>query len=278
MKKILLFGAFFLSIMIFTAPVFAGGRKVKSLCDLHFPSDSHIEWECRKLRWGDKPEDLFGEYWPHVLRFNRMDRRHFIGGVSIKVAKCLEDLVGFTPLPEHYPDAAEDEKFILVDQSEMYLGAYEYGNLVFSFPVAVGIKGNRVPNGEFRLDAADRRHKSNLYTIAELGRRYPMHYGLRFYVDKKAEGWPSYWIHGRDLPGYPASHGCIGLYDEEMQQEYYSTYDKKVNRKYYQELTPPLLEDAKELYLWVLGSHGDPGTFHRIEYGPRMLIIGSPPI
>ena len=28
-------------------------------------------------------------------------------------------------------------------------------------------------------------------------------------------------IHGRDLPGYPASHGCIGLYDEPMQKEQY---------------------------------------------------------
>ena len=44
-----------------------------------------------------------------------------------------------------------------------------------------------------------------------------MHYGLRFFIDKSVDTWPSYWIHGRDLPGYPASHGCIGLYDEEMQ-------------------------------------------------------------
>jgi hypothetical protein len=50
---------------------------------------------------------------------------------------------------------------------------------------------------------------------------YPMHYGLRFYVDKSEENWPSFWLHGRDMPGYPASHGCIGLYDEEMQKKVY---------------------------------------------------------
>ena len=43
-------------------------------------------------------------------------------------------------MPATYPDAAEEEKFILVDQSEMFLGAYEYGKLVFSFPIAVGIE------------------------------------------------------------------------------------------------------------------------------------------
>ena len=49
-------------------------------------------------------------------------------------------------------------------------------------------------------------------------RPYPMNYALRFYVNRTGM---SYWIHGRDLPGYPASHGCIGLYDEPMQKEQY---------------------------------------------------------
>jgi len=91
-------------------------------------------------------------------------------------------------------------------------------------------------------------------------------YGLRFYVDKSVNGWPSYWIHGRDLPGYPASHGCIGLYDEEMQKEVYQV-PKNV-----------ILEDAKLLYRWVVGSNADNGKFHKIEYGPRVLIIGDPPM
>ncbi len=252
--------------------------KVKSLCELRYPSDARIEWQCLKLQWTDTPEGLFGEHWQDVLRFNRMDRRHFIGGRSIKVPKLLEDIKDFTPLPATYPDAAGDEKFILVDQSEMFLGAYEYGTLVFSCPAVVGIEGHRVPNGEFRIDAADRKHTSNLYTVEEIGRRYPMHYSLRFYVDKKVDGWPSYYIHGRDVPGNHASHGCIGLYDEEMQKEYYSAHDRKVNKPYYHELKPPYLEAAKELYLWVIGSRHDPGTFHEISDGPRVLIVGTPPL
>lgn len=269
----------FVSVVIlffFVAPGF-GATKVKSLCGVHYPSDSRIEWKCVKLRWTDTPEGMFGEHWQDVLRFNRLDRRHFYGGRSIKVPEQFEELKDFTPLPLTYPDAAGEEKFILVDQTEMFLGAYEYGKLVFSSPVAVGIKGHRVPNGEFRIDAADRRHKSNLYTIEEIGRPYPMHYGLRFYVDKRAKTTPSYYIHGRDLPGHPASHGCIGLYDEEMQVEYYSAHDRKVNKPYYHEVKPPFLNDAKRLYQWVIGSRPDPGTFHKIN-GPRMLIKGIPPL
>ena len=207
-----------------------------------------------------------------------MDRRHFIGGVSIKVPKHLEQIKDFNPLPLSYPEAALDAKFILIDQSEMFLGAYEYGKLVFSFPVAVGVENHRVPNGTFKIDAADRNHESNLYTVEEIGRPYPMHYGLRFFVDKSADGWPSYYIHGRDLPGYPASHGCVGLYDEEMQYGYYSAYDRKVNKPYYHELTKPFLEAAKELYQWVVDPDSDPGGFHAIKNGPRVLIIGEPPL
>lgn len=269
--------AVFILLLVVSAPLLAAG-KVRSLCDIRYPSDDLIEWQCRKLKWTDSPRSLFGEHWEDVLRFNRMDRRHFYGGRSIKVPVRVGDVARFSPLPEFYPEAAGDAKFILVDQSESFLGAYAYGRLVYSFPVALGVEGHRVPNGEFRIDALDRRHRSNLYTIRELGRRYPMHYALRFHVDKSKDGWPSYWLHGRDLPGHPASHGCIGLYDEAMQKEYYDAYDRKVNRQHYRQLTEPFLDDAKRLYQWVVGSRPDPGRFHRIDYGPRVLIIGTPPM
>jgi hypothetical protein len=252
--------------------------KIKSFCDIHFPSDARIAWTCRKLAWTDTPDRLFGKHWPDVLRFNRLDRRHFLGGVSIKVPKDLNQISHYSPMPLSYPEAAQDSKFILIDQSEMFLGAYESGQLVLSFPIAIGIENHRVPNGSFRIDAADRQHESNLYPVEEIGRPYPMHYGLRFFVDKSVDDWVSYWIHGRDVPGYPASHGCIGLYDEEMQQEYYGAYDRKVNQPYYHELTKPYLQGAERLYHWVVDPGSDPGTFHELKNGPRVQIIGTPPL
>jgi hypothetical protein len=267
-----------LLLLLFFSSAAAAGVKIKSLCDIHYPSDARIQWSCLKLKWTDTPSGLFGEQWQDVLRFNRMDRRHFIGGVSIKVPKRLDEIRNFTPLPGSYPEAGKEEKFILVDQAEMFLGAYQNGKLVFSFPAAVGVEQHRVPNGSYHIDAADLRHQSNLYPVEEIGRPYPMHYGLRFFVDKSIDGWPSHWIHGRDVPGYPASHGCIGLYDEEMQYEYYSAYDRKVNKPYYHELTRPFLEAAKRLYRWVVDPASDPGTFHEIKNGPKVLITGEPPL
>ena len=136
---------------------------------------------------------------------------------------------------------------------------------MFSCPVSLGMEGHRVPNGTFRIDAADRSHESNLYPVEGTDRPYPMHYGLRFFVDKENDGWPSYWLHGRDMPGFPASHGCIGLYDEEMQKECYGKPSKV------------LLKDAKKLYEWALGGQPDTGKFQRIENGPAVRVIGDPP-
>jgi len=241
-------------------PAAAAAKKPVSPCAVFHPSDAGIAWECRELKEGETAEDLFGELWQEGLRFNRIDRRHLYQGATLKVPRQNKDLVDFTPLPEFYPDAAGEEKFILVDQAEQFLGAYEYGMLVFSAPIATGEKGHRTPTGVFRIDAHHLRHRSSQYKVEKTNLPYPMHFALRFYI---SSGGVAYWLHGRDLPGYPASHGCIGLYDEEMQ------------KKYYGEPSTPCLDDARTLYEWVLDGVPDDGDFTTFPEGPRVLIVGN---
>jgi hypothetical protein len=233
-----------------------------SLCKINHPSDVQVEWECKRIRKGETLEGLFNDKWIDVVRFNRLDRRHVYPGITIKVPKRLDDIKDFTPMPLYYQPAVSEPKFILVNLSEQFLGAYEYGRLVFSAPIATGEKGNETPNGDFRITAFDSQHISSMYYIGKTNNPYPMHYGMRFYVTKKGV---SYWIHGRDLPGYPASHGCIGLYDEQMQKKYYG-YPKN-----------PVLEDTKILFEWVISPLVDDRKFHTLKDGPKMLIIGNAP-
>lgn len=243
------------------APAGAAPRKVKDLCQVSHPSDAAIAWECRQLVWGDSPLKLFGPRWREVLRFNRIDQRHFKAGGSLKVPRNLDDLAGFSPLPREYPEAAGEEKFILVDLAEQYLGAYEFGKLRHSFPVATGNPENPTPTGDFQVGAFDLDHDSSLYKIDKTDIPYPMHYALRFYISPQ---WVAYWIHGRDLPGYPASHGCIGLYDEEMQ------------KRYYKNPSQPVLQDAATLYRWAIGDRRDSGKMTGLKNGPKVRIINSP--
>lgn len=248
--------------LIIPNPAFPEEKKTTSQCKAPYPSDSLLEWDCITLKKGDTLEKLFAESWKDVARFNRIDRRHAVIQRHIKAPKNPPDIKDFTPLPKHYKRAEGEAKFILVDLTEEFLGAYEYGDRVFSAPVATGEKERETPAGEFRITAFHIDHESSKYTIEKTDIPYPMGYALRFYISRDGI---SFWIHGRDLPGYPASHGCIGLYDEEMQKEYYG-YPPD-----------PVLEDAKALYNWVLGDTPDDGNFHTLEGGPRVLIIGATP-
>ena len=237
-------------------------KKHRGLCEVHHPSDVMVEWDCRVIPPGNSLETLFNEHWIDVARFNRIDRRHARPGLSIKVPRRLEELVAFNPLPLLYQAAEQDEKFILIDLEEQFLGAYEFGALRFATPIASGEKPNETPIGKFRLTAAYRQHQSSLYMIEGTDRPYPMHYALRFHVNREGV---SYWIHGRDMPGYPVSHGCIGLYDESMQKEQYGTPKE------------PELSDAQRLFVWVLGSESDDDRAIPLPRGPRVHIIGQAP-
>ena len=232
-------------------------------CAVEHPSDSSVEWDCVRLNKGESLNGLFKEYWRDIARFNRIDRRHVGPYAAIKVPRRLPEIKDFSPMPQSYPEAADIPKFILIDLSEQFLGAYEYGRLAFSSPVTTGEAGRETPKGRFRISAFRRYHRSSRYTIENTDTPYPMNYALRFLVNRAGI---SYWIHGRDLPGYPASHGCIGLYDESMQKRYYN--DPK----------NPLLDDARRLYEWAIGDTPDEEDGPQsLEDGPVTLITGEIP-
>ena len=252
-----------LALLLFSASgtLWSAESKIRpSLCKVRHPSDAMVEWDCRRLEKGKTPEELFGERWKDVVRFNRIDRRHIFPGLSLKVPRRIAEIADYTPMPAVYPPAEREAKFILLDLSEQFLGAYEFGRLVFSAPVTTGEKGNETPTGDYRITARDSRHRSTLYTIEDTDIPYPMTYALRFHLNQAGT---SFWIHGRDLPGYPESHGCIGLSDEVMQKKYYRIPWK------------PVLEDAKTLFEWAIAPLRDDGKFRVLEEGPLLRIVGT---
>lgn len=240
----------------------AGSSRLSDTCAVHYPSDATVEWECRRVRKGESLATLFGERWRDVARFNRIDQRHARPGASIKVPKRLDAVIHFTPMPTEYFPAEGEAKFILIDLSEQFLGGYEYGALRFSLPVVTGEAEHPTPVGDFVITAAHRHHASCLYSVEGTETPYPMNFALRFYINKDGV---SYWIHGRDMPGVPASHGCIGLYNESMQKAVYGVPQE------------PELENAQRLYDWVVGDLVDDGSMLPLKHGPRMRIIGTAP-
>ena len=240
-------------------------KALEDLSRVEYPSLGDIRWRPHFIQPQETLESLFGNDWVWVARLNRIDRRHVYPGMTIKVPERMADIRGYSPLPKEYEAARGHEKYILVDITEQWLGAYESGRLVFSAPAATGKPGTETPTGLFHIDARHLTHTSSLYKTANDEEQYPMDNALRFHIDTNNV---SYWLHARDLPGRPASHGCIGLFDEEMQNRVFGSPEK------------PVLLDSQRLYAWAAGDDeydDDYGELDELEDGPVVEVRGSLP-
>lgn len=242
-------------------------RAKEDLSRVVYPSTRKIRWQPLFIRPQDTLESLFGDDWEYVARFNRIDRRHVYPGMTIKVPDDIAAIRNYNPLPRIYEPARNYDRYILIDMEEQWLGAYEYGELKFSIPAATGKPGHETPTGIFRADARHRNHTSSLYRVEDQSAQYPMDYAIRFHVGPDNV---AYWIHARDLPGRPASHGCVGVYDEAMQNRMFKYPEK------------PKLIDSKRLYDWAVGDGvyegPDSGDLELLEDGPVVEVRGRNPI
>jgi len=108
------------------------------------------------------------------------------------------------------------KRTVLVSVPDRKLAVLEDGNLVATFPVAVGAAGSPSPSGEFQI--VNRVSHPTYYhtgTVIPSGKDNPL--GTRWVgLSRK-----SYGIHGTNAPrsiGHAASHGCIRLRNRDMER------------------------------------------------------------
>jgi hypothetical protein len=87
---------------------------------------------------------------------------------------------------------------VVVSIADQRMAVYANGTLYAQSAVSTGKKGHSTPTGVFSVLEKQRHHRSNLYSNA------PMPYMQRL-------TWSGVALHAGELPGYPASHGCIRL-------------------------------------------------------------------
>lgn len=151
---------------------------------------------------------LYGEDAATVARFNRLNPRFVWAGRKLRVPTLPEGTVSYSPLPTIYPPAQAEPRFILIALNDQFLGVYEYGLRVASYPISSGKYGFRTPTGDFRVG-----HK----IVKNFSRKYPEPNGGAPMPWSLAFRGTAYWIHGGDLPGYPASHGCVRMFAADAQ-------------------------------------------------------------
>ena len=98
----------------------------------------------------------------------------------------------------HFQDASKGPLQIIISIADQRISLYENGALIARSSVSTGAEGHPTPLGVFSVISKKKWHRSNIYSGA------PMPYMQRI-------TWSGIALHAGDLPGYPASHGCIRL-------------------------------------------------------------------
>lgn len=132
----------------------------------------------------------------------RVDARHlvlvgFVALTSVLLRANTAPLRAgeFAWNPEY---SASGPLVIIISLREQTLSAYRNGIRIARSSISSGAKGRSTPAGVFTILEKEVTHFSNKYHHA------PMPYMQRL-------TWQGIALHGGDLPGYPASHGCIRL-------------------------------------------------------------------
>ncbi len=171
-------------------------------------------YKCVKIKRGDSWESLFRDDQKRdiVMRLNRINLPLY-PGMMIAVPEDMDnyDYMSFSPMPEYVTTNGRRE--IIVDLDKQAFGAYlENGRLVHWGPVSGGrgwcpdSGACNTPRGVFYIYSRGSPYcVSTIFPIPEGGA--PMPYCMFFYK--------GFALHGSELPGYNASHGCIRLFVED---------------------------------------------------------------
>ncbi|MGQ9643850.1 MAG: L,D-transpeptidase, partial [Ignavibacterium sp.] len=145
-----------------------------------------------------------------ILALNRLDERFIRKPDSIVVPDTIiNDKLLYSPFPKHLALLDSVKKILLVDQRIQAFAAYEFGNLVNWGPTSTGKKSTPTPNGLFHTNWKSKK------TISTDNSTWI----LKWYFN--LENFRGVSLHQFELPGYPASHACVRLLEEDAFWIYY---------------------------------------------------------
>lgn len=143
-----------------------------------------------------------------VLAINRVDDRNLHQGMSMIVPTTFEDSTLWEFMPEEISNAKNIPKLVVISQRTQAFGFYEDGKLVRSGPVSSGKASTPTPNGLFFTNWKGKE------VISTFDEEWILKWN--FNIENK-EGIA---LHQYAMPGYPASHSCVRLYEKDAKWLY----------------------------------------------------------
>jgi len=139
-----------------------------------------------------------------VLKVNRRDSLHVRTGDSLMVpTDTTADLLALSPFPRQVPGARDLAKLLLVSRRVQAFAAYQSGSLARWGPTSTGRESLPTPEGLYHTNWKDKERTST----------FNEEWLLKWYVN--LENFVGISFHLFDLPGYPASHSCIRLLEDD---------------------------------------------------------------
>jgi lipoprotein-anchoring transpeptidase ErfK/SrfK len=138
-----------------------------------------------------------------VLMLNRIDEHHVKQGATIIIPDSFSDRDSLSPFPSLIPSAQTIPKLLLISQKVQAFGAYEYGRLVRWSTVSTGKELTPTPSKLYSLNWKGKLVTSSISEEWIL----PWYFNL--------DNFDGISVHQYELPGYPASHSCVRLFEKD---------------------------------------------------------------
>jgi lipoprotein-anchoring transpeptidase ErfK/SrfK len=138
-----------------------------------------------------------------VLKINRVDLKHVRQGEMLIIPEATQDQLAVSPFPREIQAASAIPKLLLVSRRVQAFGAYASGQLVHWGPTSTGKRATPTPAGLYHTNW---KAKQTTSTINE-------EWVLPWYFN--LDNFEGISLHRYDLPGYPASHACVRLLEED---------------------------------------------------------------
>lgn len=144
-----------------------------------------------------------------ILALNRMDKNRLRTNSAVVIPDCpSSDFKDFSPFPKELDVIKCAPKVVLVSQRIQAFGLYENGELIKWGPVSTGKRSTKTPNG---LHYGNYKAKRKVSTVDES-------WILPFYFNFM--NYEGVGTHQYAMPGYPASHGCVRMYNKDAKYIY----------------------------------------------------------
>lgn len=144
-----------------------------------------------------------------ALALNRTDKKNITKMDSIIVPQDLTgDIEFYLPFPIEVPSLKDISKIIFFSYPTQTFAAYENGELVYTGPTNMGRKKDPTPTGLFYTNWKAEK------TTSTFNDEWDLRWNFNI-ANKLGVGWHQY-----ELPGYPASHSCLRLQENDAKYLY----------------------------------------------------------